>query len=73
AGERFFAELGLSGPEPEKEVMRLCLSLAGADTATSALVWWRTPIAEVQLWAEVQGEELKKRQRELEKRSRKRR
>ncbi len=53
--------------------MRLCLSLAGADTATSALEWWRTPIAEVQEWAEVQSEELRKRQKEIERKSRARR
>ena len=53
--------------------MRLCLNLAGADTATSALEWWRLPIAEVQAWAEVQSEELRKRQKELDRKSRARR
>ncbi len=52
--------------------MRLCLNLAGADTATSALEWWRLPIAEVRVWAEVQGQELEKRQKEMNRRMRKR-
>ena len=46
--------------------MRLCLNLAGADTATSALEWWRMPMAEVRMWAEVQAGELEKRRKELD-------
>ncbi len=53
--------------------MRLCLNLAGADTATSALEWWKLPIADVQVWAEVQSKELRKRQKEFDRKSRARR
>ena len=53
--------------------MRLCLNLAGADTATSALEWWRLPIAEVRTWAEVQDEELRKRRKELDRKTKGRR
>ncbi len=53
--------------------MRLCLNLAGADTATSALEWWRLPIAEVRVWAEVQRAELEKRQKELDRKMKGRR
>ena len=54
-------------------MMRLCLNLAGADTATSALEWWRMPIAEVRTWAEVQGVELEKKQKEMERKMKGRR
>ena len=54
-------------------MMRLCLNLAGADTATSALEWWRMPIAEVRVWAEVQGMELEKRQKEMDRKLRSKR
>ena len=54
-------------------MMRLCLNLAGADTATSALEWWRLPIADVKLWAEVQGVELERKQKEMERRMKSRR
>jgi len=54
-------------------MMRLCLSLAGADTATSALEWWRLPIADVKVWAEVQGVELERRKKEMERKTRSRR
>ena len=54
-------------------MMRLCLNLAGADTATSALEWWRMPIAEVRVWAEVQGMELEKRQKEMDRKMRSKR
>ena len=54
-------------------MMRLCLNLAGADTATSALDWWRMPIAEVRVWAEVQGMELEKRQKEMDRKLRSKR
>ena len=54
-------------------MMRLCLNLAGADTATSALEWWRMPIAEVRVWAEVQGAELEKRQKEMNRKMRSKR
>lgn len=54
-------------------MMRLCLSLAGADTATSALEWWRMPIADVRVWAEVQGMELEKRQKEMDRKMRSKR
>ena len=53
-------------------MMRLCLNLAGADTATSALDW-RMPIAEVRVWAEVQGMELEKRQKEMDRKLRSKR
>ena len=53
--------------------MRLCLNLAGADTATSALEWWRLPIAEVRTWAEVQQAALEKRQKELDRKMKGRR
>jgi len=53
--------------------MRLCLSLAGADTATGALEWWRTPIAEVRTWAEVQGVELERKQKEMDRKLRQKR
>ena len=54
-------------------MMRLCLNLAGADTATSALEWWRMPIAEVRVWAELQGMELEKRQKEMDRKMRSKR
>ena len=53
--------------------MRLCLNLAGADTATSALEWWRMPMAEVRVWAEVQQGELEKRQKEMDRKLRQKR
>ena len=54
-------------------MMRLCLNLSGADTATSALEWWRMPIAEVRVWAELQGMELEKRQKEMDRKMRSKR